>query len=91
MTMNNLDRCAIHTITTKAWDLPTTCAKYAASGVAHIGVWRQWLEGRSLSENRALLDDHGLSAVSLVRGGFFTAPSPAKRQAALDENRKCLD
>ncbi len=89
--MNNLKRCAIHTITTKAWDLPTACAKYAEAGVPALGVWRQWLEGRPLAESRKLLDDHGLTAVSLVRGGFFTSPSAEKRQAAIDENRRCLD
>jgi len=89
--MNNLSRCAIHTITTKQWDLPTACTKFAAAGVPGVGVWRQWLEGRPLAESAKLLGDHGLTAVSLVRGGFFTAPDLAKRQAAIDENRRCLD
>jgi sugar phosphate isomerase/epimerase len=89
--MDNLDRCAIHTITTKAWDLPTACSKFSAVGVKGVGVWRQWLEGRSLTESKKLFDDHGLTPVSLVRGGFFPALTPELRQKAIDENKKCLD
>jgi len=69
--MENLDRLAIHTMTTKPWDLPTACAKYAAAGVPGVGLWRQWLDGRPLDESKRMLDDHGLKAVSLVRSGFY--------------------
>lgn len=89
--MENLDRCAIHTMTTKSWDFQTACSKFSAVGVKGVGVWRQWLEGRSLAESKAMLDDNGLTPVSLVRGGFFTAKTPELRQAAIDENKKCLD
>jgi len=89
--MKDLSRLAIHTMTTKPWDLPTTCAKYAAAGVPGVGVWRQWLEGRKLAESRQLLDDHGLTAVSLVRGGFFPGLTSDERQASLDDNRRALD
>lgn len=89
--MDTFSRLAIHTMTTKPWDLPTACAKYAAAGVPGVGLWRQWLEGRPLAESRKLLDDHGLKAVSLVRGGFFPRTDDAGRQAALDDNRKALD
>lgn len=89
--MENLSRLAIHTITTKGWDLPTACARFAAAGVPGVGVWRQWLEGRPLAASRALLDDHGLKAVSLVRGGFFVGATPAERQPAIDETKRCLD
>lgn len=89
--MENLDRCAIHTITTRQWDLPTACARFAAAGVPAVGVWRQWLEGRGLAESRKLIDGSGLTAVSLVRGGFFPGKTEADRQKAIDENRRCLD
>ncbi|MGF1453599.1 MAG: sugar phosphate isomerase/epimerase family protein [Opitutales bacterium] len=89
--MPDLERCAIHTITTKPWDLGTACAKYSAAGVTGVGLWRQWLDGRPLAESRRMLDDHGLRAVSFVRGGFFPAKSEAERLAAIDDNRRCLD
>jgi len=86
-----MHRLAIHTITTKAWDLPTAAAKYGAAGVRGVGLWRQWLDGRPLAESRRILDDHGLSAVSLVRGGFFPHLTPAEKQASLDDNLRALD
>ena len=89
--MDTLDRLAIHTMTTKPWDLPTACAKYAAAGVPGVGLWRQWLEGRPLAASRALLDDHGLKAVSLVRSGFYPYLNAAEKQASLDDNRRALD
>lgn len=87
----SLSRLAIHTITTKQWDLPTAVKNYSAAGVPGVGVWRQWLEGRTLAESKSLLDDNGLAAVSLVRGGFFPGINETERQAALDDNRRALD
>jgi sugar phosphate isomerase/epimerase len=89
--MDNLDRLAIHTMTTKPWDLPTACAKYSAAGVPGVGLWRQWLEGRPLAESKKMLDDHGLKAVSLVRSGFYPYLSESEKQAAYDDNVKALD
>ncbi len=89
--MNDLSGCAIHTITTKHWDLPSACAKYSDSGVKGVGVWRQWLEGRNLAESRRILDGNGMTAVSLVRGGFFVGETEEQRQSAIDENKRCLD
>ena len=89
--MNDLSKCAIHTITTKAWDLPTACAKFSAAGIKGAGVWRQWLEGRNLNASRKILDDHSITAVSLVRGGFFVSDDATKRREAIDENKRCLD
>lgn len=89
--MDNLDRLAIHTMTTKPWDLPTACAKYAAAGVPGVGLWRQWLDGRTLTESKKMLDDHGLKAVSLVRSGFYPYTNAAEKQAAFDDNIQALD
>lgn len=89
--MNDLNRFAIHTITTKPWDLPTACSKYAEAGAKGVGLWRQWLDGRSIEESRKILHDHGLKAASLVRGGFFVGPDDATRRAAVKENLVCLD
>lgn len=89
--MENLDRLAIHTMTTKPWDLPTACAKYAAAGVPGVGVWRQWLEGRPLAESRTILDDHGLKATSTVRGGFFPYIDEAGHRDSHNDNIRALD
>lgn len=89
--MKDLSRLAIHTMTTKPWDLPTLCVKYSAAGVGGVGLWRQWLQGRPLEESRKMLDDHGLKAVSLVRSGFYPYQTAAEKQAIFDDNIKALD
>ncbi|MEM6884205.1 MAG: sugar phosphate isomerase/epimerase family protein [Verrucomicrobiota bacterium] len=89
--MEKLDRLAIHTMTTKPWDLPTACAKYAAAGVPGVGLWRQWLAERTLEESRTILDDHGVKAVSIVRGGFFPYLDERQKQDAHYDNIKALD
>ena len=89
--MENLDRLALHTMTTKPWDLPTACAKYAAAGITGVGVWRQWLDGRPLAESKTILDDQGLGAVSLVRGGFFPHLNETDHREAHEDNVRALD
>ena len=89
--MENLDRLAIHTMTTKPWDLPTACAKYKQAGVRGMGLWRQWLDGRPLGESKSMLDDHGIQPVSLVRAGFFPYLDAQQKREAFGENIKAID
>ena len=89
--METFERLAIHTMTTKPWDLPTACAKYAEAGVRGMGLWRQWLEGRPLAQSRKLLDDHGIQAVSLVRAGFFPYLDSSQKTKAYGDNIQAID
>lgn len=89
--MADLKNCAIHTITTKHWTLAECCDKYVAAGFGGVCVWRNALEGLSLSEAAKIIEGSKLKVPSLVRGGFFVSTDPAKRQAAQDENKKCID
>ena len=90
MTPATLDKLCIHTITTKPWAIETSAAKFAAAGVKGITVWRDALAGRDIAQTRRMLGDHGLSVVSLCRGGFFPAATAADRQKAIDDNRKAI-
>ena len=85
------ERLCIHTITTKPWPIETAAAKYAAAGVKGITVWRDALTSRDIPRTGGLLRDHGLSVVSLCRGGFFPGKTEAERSAALDDNRRAID
>jgi len=38
-----------------------------------------------------MLRQHGLSVVSLCRGGFFPSREPEKRKAAIEDNRRAID
>jgi sugar phosphate isomerase/epimerase len=85
-----LRRLCVHTITTKPWPIETAAAKFAAAGVAGITVWRDTLAGRDIAQTGRLLRDHGLSVVSLCRGGFFPAVTAADRGKAIDDNRRAI-
>ena len=87
----DLSRLCLHTITTRPWPVEEAVPRYAAAGIKGITVWRQALEGRDPRATGALIREHGLTVVSLCRGGFFPAASAAGRARAVDENRRCID
>src|SRR5690606_21313988 len=89
--VTDLSRLCIHTITTKPWKIEDAAKHFFAAGVSGITVWRDALEGRDIAKTGQMLRDHGLSIVSLCRGGFFPSVDAAKRRAAIDENRKAID
>ncbi|MBG0860636.1 MAG: sugar phosphate isomerase/epimerase [Bacteroidales bacterium] len=89
--LNDLTRLCIHTITTKPWSIEEAAKNFSASGVKGITVWRDALSGRNIKRTGEMLRQHNLSVVSLCRGGFFAWREPAKRQAAIDDNRRAVD
>jgi sugar phosphate isomerase/epimerase len=89
--LTDLSRLCIHTITTKPWGIEEAANHYSASGVKGITVWREALQNRNIRQTGVMLRDHGLSIVSLCRGGFFPNTDSAKRKAALDDNRRAIE
>ncbi len=89
--MADLKTCAIHTMTNKSWTLAQCCDEYAKAGVGGISVWRNVIEPIGVKEASRLVRASGLRVPALVRGGFFPAFESTKRQAALDDNRRCID
>lgn len=87
----DLSRLCVHTITTKPWAIEEAVPRLAAAGVKGITVWRNAVEGRRPGAVASLIRDHGLSVVSLCRGGFFPSASAAERAKAIDDNRRCVD
>ncbi|PKL08453.1 MAG: sugar phosphate isomerase/epimerase [Spirochaetae bacterium HGW-Spirochaetae-7] len=88
--MNDAARFAVHTATTKPWDLETAVRKYAEAGVAGISVWKEALEGHDAAKAGAMIRSAGLSAVSLVRGGFFPAALAAVRRERIRDNERLI-
>ena len=78
--ITDLSRLCIHTITTRPWGIETAVEKYAKAGVKGITVWRDALEYRDIKNTRKLIQDAGLSVVSLCRGGFFPSIDLKKRK-----------
>ncbi len=89
--LTDLSRLCVHTITTKPWSIEEATDRYAAAGVKGITVWRQWLDGRDIGKVGDALRAAGIEIVSTCRGGFFPAPDKAKRQEAIDDNRRAID
>ncbi|NNE91326.1 MAG: sugar phosphate isomerase/epimerase [Verrucomicrobiales bacterium] len=88
--LTGLSRLCIHTITTKPWSIEEAMDKYAQIGVGGITVWRQWLDGHNISIVGDQIRERNLEIVSLCRGGFFPAPSPAERKTAIEDNRLAI-
>ncbi len=89
--MNPLARLAIHTITTKPWQLEEAIQHYSQAGVAGISVWVEALADRDPHQVRKRLDDHGMTVPALVRGGFFCDPSAAERARRIEHNRSLIE
>jgi len=89
--LTDLSRLCIHTITTKPWSIEDAAKNFSASGVKGITVWRDALSGRNIKQTGNMLRRHGLSVVSLCRGGFFPAKDSSRRRAVIDDNRKAIE
>ena len=88
--MAELHRCAIHTVTTKPWPIERAIDEYARVGFGGVSIWRDAMEGRDPRAVRRRLREAGLAGVSLVRGGFFAHADRLKREAAIEDNRRCI-
>ncbi len=84
-------RLCIHTVTTKPWSTEDCIRKFASAGAGGITFWRYNLEGRDASAVGRQAREAGLEVTSLCRGGFFPARDAAGRQAAIDDNKLCID
>jgi sugar phosphate isomerase/epimerase len=89
--LHDLSRLCIHTITHKPWTIEEAAAKFSASGVGGITVWRDTLTGRDIRKTGNLLRQLRLEIVSLCRGGFFPAVGEDALSAAVAENIKAID
>jgi sugar phosphate isomerase/epimerase len=89
-TMPEMNRLAIHTITTRPLSIETAARKFAQAGAKGITVWRDTLSGRNVGQIGQMLRDEGLSIVSLCRGGFFAEKQEAARKKAIDDNRRAI-
>ena len=88
--LKDLNRLCVHTITTKPLEFELACAKYAASGVKGISIWRDAVEKLDHHTVKHCLQANGLVPVSFVRGGFFPALEARKRDASIADNLKML-
>ncbi|MFJ7197534.1 MULTISPECIES: sugar phosphate isomerase/epimerase family protein [unclassified Streptomyces] len=84
-------RLSINQETIKQWSLPELAEGCVKAGIDQVGLWRAPVQSYGIERTARLLADSGLSVTSLCRGGFLTAPDPAERARALDDNRAAID
>ena len=89
--LTDLSQLCIHTITTKPWNIEEAAKNFSAAGVKGITVWRDALVNEILKQTGQILRDHGLTIVSLCRGGFFPNKEKEKRKIAIDDNKKAIE
>lgn len=84
-------RLSINQATIKYANLETALNVTAEAGVQSIGLWREPVNEVGLDVAAQLLTDSGLRFSTHCRGGFFSLPAGAKRDAALDDNRRAIE
>ncbi len=84
--IKDFSKLCVHTLTTKPWNIEECVKNYSAAGIHGITVWRNVLENQNLAEVKTLLDDYGMTVVSVARGGFFPSIEKEKRDAAIQDN-----
>lgn len=93
--MNDLSKCAIHTMTNKPWSLAECSEHYAKAGFGGISVWRNTVAtdegGVGLDEAAKIIQGSGLAVPAYVRGGFFPAAEQAGRASAVGHNKTMID
>lgn len=89
--LKDFSKLCVHTLTTKHWNLRECVENYSAAGIQGISIWRNVLEGQNLKEAKSMLNDHNMTVVSTVRGGFFPSVEIKNRKAAIDDNLLAIE
>ncbi|MGF2949987.1 sugar phosphate isomerase/epimerase family protein [Microbacterium alcoholitolerans] len=84
-------RLSINQATIKYADLATALKVTSDARVQSIGLWREPVNEVGLDTAVQMLADSGLRFSTHCRGGFFTLPAGAERDAALEDNRRAID
>ena len=84
-------KLSLNQATIKYADLETALRVTREAGIESIGLWREPVAEVGLAGAAAMVADSGLRVSSLCRGGFFTAADPARRRAALEDNRRAIE
>ncbi|CAM3508261.1 sugar phosphate isomerase/epimerase family protein [Nocardioides zeicaulis] len=82
-------RLSINQATAQTTAAETFLEACAAGGVRAVAPWRHQYVGGQARTMRRALDQHGLRASSLCRGGFFTGTRPADEAAR--DNRAAVE
>ena len=88
--MSLLERLSLNQITTEPWSMEQTVTACERHGIGYIGAWRHKLESNAVKAS-SLIHAAGLQVSSLCRGGWFSAPTAAERQAMIADNLRAIE
>jgi sugar phosphate isomerase/epimerase len=83
-------RLSLNQATVSRLDLAQAADLCVRHEIPAIGLWRHRVAETGLAASAALVKAAGLHVSSLCRGGFFTHDDPARRAAALADNRAAI-
>ena len=89
--MKTKNQLSINQYTLRQWTIPQLLAGCSAEQIPFVSLWRDKVAETGLQETRKLLDDTGIKASSLCRGGFFPAPTREQQARILGENYRAVD
>ena len=73
------------------WTLTEAAEACVRHGVRCVDPWRDQVAKVGLDVAARAIGDAGLAVSGYCRGGMFPAPDAAGRQAAIDDNLRCID
>ena len=82
---------SLNTATVNQWSLKECIEGCVRHGVPALDPWRDKLLELGVDTAAKMINDNGLEVSALCRGGMFTGPDEASRQAALDDNHRAVD
>jgi len=86
------DNLSINLATVRAqWTLPQAVEACARMGIRAVDPWRDQVAACGLDTAMRAIRDADLAVTGYCRGGTFTAPDAAGRQAAIDDNKRAID
>jgi sugar phosphate isomerase/epimerase len=86
------EQLSINTATVREqWNLRDVVKGLARHNIRGISPWRDKLAEVGAKEAAKLFRDNGLTVTGLCRGGMFPAADRKGRQAAIDDNLRCID
>jgi sugar phosphate isomerase/epimerase len=73
------------------FDLAQAVDACMAQGIHAIAPWRDQVAHIGLAEAARIVESNALRVTGLCRGGMFPAGDPARREAAIEDNRRAVD
>ncbi len=89
--MADKSRLSLNTATVKSWTLEQCVEACVRHGIPALDPWRDIVQKTGAEAAGKLISENGLKVSGLCRGGMFTGEDEAKRQLALDDNKKAVD